>query len=172
MTGEETAWAAGLFDGEGHIGFVGKHSVVMQLGMTDEDVVRRFHTVVGVGRLSGPYSNGPRGRKPVWLWAAQHTPDVRELLVALKPWLGERRSARADAALARCANVAVRPRLSREIVHGTLAGYQKERYRGLAPCPECSRANREYRNEHNARRRAKKNQANAPTSEAQLQEAA
>jgi hypothetical protein len=67
IRGEEIAWAAGLFEGEGCITEVDKRFVAA-LKNTDEWVVRRFHDIVERGRAYGPYASGirfPRKRLPI-----------------------------------------------------------------------------------------------------------
>lgn len=95
-----TGWAAGLFEGEGSIVLRrGRRAAQLALGSTDEDVVRRFHEVVGAGIIYGPVCK-PK-RKPMWYWACYHRRDVRRILDLLLPFLGRRRSARAAEALRR-----------------------------------------------------------------------
>jgi hypothetical protein len=90
-------WAAGLFEGEGSL-FVTARSdarykqVTAALVSTDHDVVQRFHDVVKVGRIYGPYS---RGHKPFWRWGLSGRRDMVSLLDLIGPFLGERRAAKA-----------------------------------------------------------------------------
>jgi hypothetical protein len=100
-TAEEIAWAAGLFEGEGCISHLqrggGFFDVQVAVVMTDEEVVRRFDTIVNRGRVYGPYhppSSGAR-RKPFWRWVAQG--DVaQDVLELLGPWLMSRRRKQAS----------------------------------------------------------------------------
>lgn len=101
------AWAAGLFEGEGSFLFVRQSKpnksgvrrayLGMKLTMTDEDVVRKFHSIVQIGRVNGPYKNpGAKDHwKPHWRWDVN---GRRALEIALNPLftahLGERRLAR------------------------------------------------------------------------------
>ena len=66
----ETAWACGLFEGEGSISRVGR--VRLSLKMTSETSVRRFSDAVGFGKVYGPY--GPHAaqpnRTPYFMWVA------------------------------------------------------------------------------------------------------
>ena len=68
------AWAAGLFEGEGSFTLMGKtvrsgrFYLELQITSTDEDVIRKFHRVIGVGNVYGPYEHGGP-RKPCWRWA-------------------------------------------------------------------------------------------------------
>lgn len=98
-TEAEIAWAAGLFEGEGCFTTQKQQNpkyvmIAARLHMTDEDVVRRFHKVVGVGYVNGPYRHGGLGKKPAWIWATQKTDEVIAVYKMLSPWLGERRRAR------------------------------------------------------------------------------
>ena len=65
MNTHELAWAAGFFDGEGHIGVhVGDHSqgrpwkridLYLSISQVDRRVLDRFRDAVGVGSVNGPY---------------------------------------------------------------------------------------------------------------------
>src|SRR5437660_7917080 len=103
MDKASTAWLAGLFEGEGCISFTGKSSVCVTIKMSDRDVIERCRTVSGVGRIYGPWPR-PSG-KPMWEWNVYPVEDVERLLQALLPWLGERRRAKALAAVERLAEV-------------------------------------------------------------------
>ena len=94
-TRENIAWAAGLFEGEGCI--TGrKQTAQLQLNMTDEDVVRQFHRLIGVGTVCGPYRNKrlPHA-KPCWRWVCGGAMHVQAVLAALWPFLMSRRQAKA-----------------------------------------------------------------------------
>jgi hypothetical protein len=97
------ACAAGLFEGEGCITISdvarkGDSKVYQQprlkLNMIDEDVVRRFHAIIGVGNIC---IEPPRraGTLQQWCWYTGKRPEVRYVLMTLLPWLGNRRLARA-----------------------------------------------------------------------------
>lgn len=100
MTEAQTAWVAGIVEGEGSISWVGKQGVRVKVAMTDEDVVRRLLTYTGVGTVGGPYDGT---NKPRWSWYVGAKEDVWWLLMALLPWFGERRTARAIEAIERAA---------------------------------------------------------------------
>lgn len=99
---EDLAWAAGLFEGEGSI-VVRRQCVkgrdyeqwTLNLSSTDLDVIERVHRIIGLGHITGPYR--PKGStKPVWAWRITKQWHTYAALVALYPWLGERRRARAQ----------------------------------------------------------------------------
>lgn len=111
------AWAAGLFEGEGTIQLRTSNrsrrdnsieqnvSIIMQLAMTDEDVVRKFHEAVfGIGTVSGPFYNkqatvSGKPRKPTWAWRTTKIDACITVYTLLRPHLGIRRRATGDAAL-------------------------------------------------------------------------
>lgn len=99
----EVAWAAGLFEGEGcftmtdHAGASRRLTQGrIELAMTDEDDVRRFHAVMGFGAVDGPLQRPSRGsRKPYWRWRAWTFETIQATVAMFWPWLGARRRARA-----------------------------------------------------------------------------
>lgn len=88
-TRENLAWLAGLLEGEGSFLFHRGKSLVIQMAMTDEDVVRRAHKIAGVGNVHGPYSRGDF--KPQWVFKCSDSKQAYALMVAVLPWLGSRR---------------------------------------------------------------------------------
>ncbi len=102
----ETAWAAGLFEGEGSIIFTGKNGVSVTVFMTDQDVLQKLLAVAGMGTLRGPYSDASHpGHKPIWKWSISRGTHSSEFLRAIRPHMGVRRLARLDAALERLSNM-------------------------------------------------------------------
>lgn len=103
-SGLDIAWAAGLFEGEGCITFTtgsnGKLYPILQLAMTDLDVVLRFSSVWGVGRINT--TERPGSLKTMHTWRLYRTAQKRDVLRAMLPYLGERRKAKALEALAVC----------------------------------------------------------------------
>lgn len=94
---EEWAWAAGIFEGAGSFVTINRgRDLRMALNLTDEDVVRRYATIVG-SRVLGPYVTPPGSdgtpRRPTF----RCNLNCRFALVALArmwPWLGSRRRGR------------------------------------------------------------------------------
>lgn len=100
MDREALAWAAGLFDGEGYIGYCvsgGYGHLRVTVGQKDPEVLYRFNKAIGgFGRVSGP-SNGmwavnfytfERGQAVIallWRWLA--TPKRRQACGALRAYL-------------------------------------------------------------------------------------
>jgi len=102
---ENIAWCAALFEGEGCIFLHPKRrsGIFLKLGMTDEDVLRRFHDIIGIGTICGPYRRG--SYKPHWIWCGAGSENVQAILAAFWPFLGERRKARAVETMKRIATL-------------------------------------------------------------------
>lgn len=130
----DIAWASGLFEGEGS--FLGGAYPRMQFKMVDEDVVRRFHAVVGVGRVNGPYQ-GSGNRQPYWEWRCGGD-EAKALAEVMVPYLGTRRSQQARPVLDWQRKVA------RVAVCGTHSGCNAHYRRGEQPCEPCVMAHREH----------------------------
>ena len=104
MTGGR-AWAAGLFEGEGSI-YINKtpgrlrkdgsrpvyYYPVLAVAMSDEDVIRKFHRIVGLGVVNGPYELR-EGNKPMWYWRAQGK-QAYQVMKWMLPYLCSRRTNR------------------------------------------------------------------------------
>lgn len=98
MTTRSLEWAAGLFEGEGCFSSRlpqdvkhGHRYACAALVMTDEDEVREFHELVGVGKV---YANAiPANKKhsSTWGWHAQRRSEVEQVALLLAPWLSQRR---------------------------------------------------------------------------------
>lgn len=105
MDKEQIMWAVGLFEGEGCIFLTETKPNYFVPGITltttDEDVIRRFHRIIGMGRVRGPYNHKRPNSKPAYVWRLTGVVGVSEVLLAFAPWLGERRSARAAEVLAK-----------------------------------------------------------------------
>lgn len=98
---QETAWAAGLFEGEGsiYVRRIPPAYVQLTIVSTDRDVLARFAEIAGAGlvRLAVPAT---ADHKAQYRWHTARRADAARILGELRPWFGERRGARADEALA------------------------------------------------------------------------
>lgn len=81
------------------MGFLRTSSQIqIQLGMTDLDVVQRFHRAVRVGKVYGPYQKYREDGmpyKPMWRWHTGEFQMVQYVIAMFWPWLGERRKSKA-----------------------------------------------------------------------------
>lgn len=96
------AWAVGLFEGEGCIGILkGCNGVSLQLQTTDKDVLEKFVSIIGLGKVTGPYRQ--KSFKPHykdrWQWHLSNSRDIKPLLELWLPFLGARRNKKAIEAL-------------------------------------------------------------------------
>ena len=133
------AWAAGLFEGEGCFyvtkpkrrngyGFYEYPSA--SLKMTDEDVVRRFHKIVGFGSVSFvSRKNKNKKWKDAWNWYCYGFEYTGKLFKMFAPFLGIRRLATGKKIL----SITKTPRILRG--HGTEGCYQRG-----CKCRQCKRA--------------------------------
>ena len=83
-------WAAGLFEGEGYITNCGKYPKV-GLTMTDEDVVREFVKIIGVGSYR-VRDRSPNKTQYEWQITGSKCKSIIENLL---PFLGNRRAYKA-----------------------------------------------------------------------------
>lgn len=146
------AWAAGLFEGEGCFtqhrsspqrrDGVKPVSAVATLVMTDEDVVRRFHSVVGVGVVR-PERRSLKNRrwKDVWVWQGAGFENTQHIVTLFWPWLGSRRRARAAQVLKECTTLPVYRRNTYPIPLCDDSGCSRPRYGKTGYCHRHHKAN-------------------------------
>ena len=91
MNETETAWLAGLYEGEGCLHRL-KHKNGWQLSvaMTDGDVVGRCLELTGVGTVNR-IDRAARGWKDVYMWRTNRRGEIAAVLTAILPHLGRRR---------------------------------------------------------------------------------
>ena len=92
----DIVWAAGLFEGEGSIPHSHTRPKLMcvSLKMTDEDVMKKFVSIVGYGNLCGPHID-KKGNKPFYAWQVRKRSEVLRILKMFLPHFGIRRADRA-----------------------------------------------------------------------------
>jgi hypothetical protein len=98
----DLAWAAGLFEGEGCF-FIDEHRnghryPRLQLGMADADVVERFASLVGYGKIR-LRERQREGWSTIYEWSVKDARGVMAVTLMLLPWLGVRRRAKAEEVL-------------------------------------------------------------------------
>ncbi len=99
---EELAWAAGFFDGEGHVHFQMRRNgnptdthrwrrIQIQVNQCHPEVLERFQKAVGgigvIGGPYGPYSSGPNKRAH-WKYGADGFAKSQAVIAMLWPFLG------------------------------------------------------------------------------------
>ncbi len=87
---EELAWAAGFFDGEGHVGLASR-GLRASLTQCDPRPLHRFRAaVLGLGSISGPLRvKGHDNWSPRWTWCTQNFEGVQATVAMLWTFLSE-----------------------------------------------------------------------------------
>lgn len=92
---EELAWAAGFFEGEGCF-FLHKQRNgrirrgTATLSNTDFDVLKRFHTIIGVGKIYKVNMKNSK-YKQAWQWRLSAREQFDYFASLVEPYLGKRR---------------------------------------------------------------------------------
>lgn len=106
MTDVQIAWVSGIFEGEGTFG-IGTvktkngsiyNQVYTAVHMTDEDVIKKLYDFTGIGNMRS-LTERPN-TKQAYMWKVSVRKDVEDLIFAMLPHLGQRRTARALEGLA------------------------------------------------------------------------
>jgi hypothetical protein len=133
------AWLAGILEGEGCFEY--QCSPGIKLGMTDRDIVERVSLALGRNRVRGPYQYHGN-KKPVFyteIWGSSAIAWMRRLL----PLMGERRSAKITAHIARWE---VAPTKGHKLGSGMTALCHPEKpHYAHRKCRECYRRDRYQR---------------------------
>ena len=102
----ELAWAAGLFDGEGHTGVQKQKKQnkvyvypLVQVVQADREVLDRFATAVGVGSVYGPFKAYGTQSKPTYHYRVTGK-KARVVIDRLTPYLGTVKRLQAQRVLA------------------------------------------------------------------------
>lgn len=96
-TSENIAWLAGLLEGEGCFtiykqkNFQHKTYVLVQIHMTDFDVLDKILRIVREGKIRGPYRENRPNHKPYKCWTIRGFPALA-LLKAILPHMCSRRT--------------------------------------------------------------------------------
>lgn len=81
LSPEDTAYLAGLFDGEGHIS--DEH---IELCMTDIEPLVWVATTTGIGKVTRGHEARPNRRQP-WHWRSTRFDEAADLLDQMRPYL-------------------------------------------------------------------------------------
>ena len=141
----EVAWLAGLLEGEGCFCIKSSGGAYINVSMTDEDVVRRVHSLTGVGTV---ITHQRPNRKRVWTWRTGDREAVDQLAKTLLPHMGERRSAKIRDLIAHLQSKR-RIRVKKgELVHGMRSTYGKG-----CRCAPCHAAEIQYTADYRERKK-------------------
>lgn len=93
MTSVELAWICGIFEGEGcSYQRTASTRIVIQISMTDRDIIERVHRIAGVGRID---KRGLPSGKTAYVWSIRRCDEAADFLRKMLPLLGERRTEKA-----------------------------------------------------------------------------
>jgi hypothetical protein len=102
MMDTDIAWCAGFFDGEGHVSYhrgypsrkSGKVSPQLYANVAQNsdnlEVLEFFQSVIGFGKLKGPYVTGNGNNRHVITYGVD---EVLQLFIMLKPYLKSKKTA-------------------------------------------------------------------------------
>jgi hypothetical protein len=95
----DIAWAAGLFEGEGCICISSRKDrntklASLQMNLTDFDVLERFSNIATGGLIHDVASRADH-HKQQWKWSTNKRSVVKEVLLMLLPYFGNRRAYKA-----------------------------------------------------------------------------
>lgn len=90
LTETEKAYLAGLFDGEGHIGYYknttgyGNFNLMVTITNTDHRVMKWLKDKLTIGKISPKQKTH---NKPAWTWQIRNSHDAFEFLQIILPYL-------------------------------------------------------------------------------------
>ncbi len=94
-TRENMAWAAGFFDGEGSFwsnvrndASDGVRAITASVTNTDRELLDKFQSIVGLGKVRGPYQEQRGNRQPVYRWSVGGHRAVQAVGAMMWEWLG------------------------------------------------------------------------------------
>jgi hypothetical protein len=94
----ELAWAAGFFDGEGNANASGG-TFALRMPQIHPEVLERFRSAVGLGKVYGPYPATQPNRQPQWRYEVAGL-SAKIAYEQIRPYLGSVKKEQADKALA------------------------------------------------------------------------
>ncbi|WP_157224912.1 hypothetical protein [Nocardia thailandica] len=147
MTPEETAWVAGLLEGEGCFLIKGNGGLAVNCTMTDRDVIQRLCDVVGYGSVRAEALR--EGRKQAYTWRIGNRREVLNVVTAILPYMGTRRSNRIGEMLAHNETRPPRRQEKGRVQHGTRAMYGLYSCR----CQPCKDAENTYSQDYHRRKK-------------------
>lgn len=142
MNESESAWVAGIFEGEGTVYQSGRASPQASVTMTDEDIIQKWADLTGA-RVAGPYQYR-EGTKPFWragLWGWE---PLADLYATMRPWLGSRRTAKFEEVLSGRPIKVVDTSSCGNTTPASGVGKVRHQRRGEATCGTCKAAAAEY----------------------------
>ncbi len=98
MSDLQTAWVAGIFEGEGCIHLDKRGAIHVRVKMSDKDVIERLCQITRIGTFRRE-TMSRTNKKSTWAWSVTAVAEGFAILSILSPWFGKRRYAKAQEAL-------------------------------------------------------------------------
>lgn len=117
---KETAWVAGIIEGEGTFFLDKRGFSKIKVAMTDLDVLERLQEWTGCGNITGPVLRGKY--KPIYSWTVTSLDEFLVVAEAVEPWLLLRRYQQLRAPVA-----AARERKRKQVERRSAPGYRDRR---------------------------------------------
>lgn len=125
---EDIAWLSGILEGEGSFFITWKVSsggakypaFKIQCNMCDKDIIDRIYDIAKIGLLRGPLPVQKSHHRPAYSWSVNRRAHIKEILEAIRPYMGERRGERIALILSTMED---HPPMKRWR-HGTRQGYE------------------------------------------------
>lgn len=99
----DAAWLAGLFEGEGNLSIGRNGGTRATIRMTDRDIIDRVNALFPCTTIQvvipKPAKAGYSQPKTQYAWRISDPDKVREFIEVVLPWLGERRTVKAEEVL-------------------------------------------------------------------------
>lgn len=101
----QVAWFAGLFEGEGCLGYYpdkrrpSTGSVRLYIESTDKDIIDKLTPLWGGKVWESNYPSKPAHCKDSWRWGVSTRQGVRDIIKEIYPYLSDRRRAKCDEVL-------------------------------------------------------------------------
>ena len=93
----DAAWAAGFWDGEGNVSLTYRQfgpntpkipRVVIQVAQVHTEVLEKFQSIIGMGKINGPYKPKTKNSQPYYVWRLEGVPHLNGFRKIIAPYLG------------------------------------------------------------------------------------
>lgn len=102
MTSDQSAWAAGFYEGEGCCHVKKQGGVLLEMSQVNLEPLQRFADIVGVGRITFYAKTRDAQQRPFYKWTAASYADAHKVYAMIGPWLSVERRLKFEMALSRC----------------------------------------------------------------------
>ena len=144
-------WFAGLYEGEGCVGYYSNRCLIMALGSNDKDVLEQIVSILGVGKVRKKYRSSNPNHNQQYVWTLSKRNDVFKVIGQILPYMGKRRTQQITKAI-KGLRLLPEPRKLKnvkncglvKITESTSRGSKLHLKNGEKPCKNCTIAERNY----------------------------